>query len=218
MLANSPEIKSTGQLQPDWLRMNLLFRDYVMSPPDPIDSSLAPIKKQRLQDLFDTSIDDTHTLEKIVHSLKDLPGEVQLDLVMYICGYTSEMAQGLEAVARYRQRSELPLSPETQELIGVELGSNAIELHLLTDDDPDYRELQWQQKALCGGLDLEVFFPEGRDRRSIKIAKAICGLCSVRDECLGDALRYSNQEDTIGMRGGVSAGARKKMRKERLSE
>lgn len=62
-----------------------------------------------------------------------------------------------------------------------------------------YRSTEWQEQAICGQADPELFYPDqGVDNRQ---AKAMCLRCDVREECLTDALEH---RDFWGVRGGFS--------------
>lgn len=73
--------------------------------------------------------------------------------------------------------------------------------------------LDWRDDALCRETDPDdvVWFPARGE--SGRTAKRICGLCTVRAECLADALTYPVSEDS-GVRGGLSERERKKLRRE----
>lgn len=63
----------------------------------------------------------------------------------------------------------------------------------------------WQVRALCAQTDPEAFFPErGESNRE---AKRICGMCTVRDECLAYALR---RHEPYGVWGGLSEHERRR--------
>ena len=65
----------------------------------------------------------------------------------------------------------------------------------------------WQNFAACRGLDPEVFFD-----KSTTYAKSVCVPCSVRSECLEDALRMNS---SFGVWGGLTEGERRKILKQR---
>jgi WhiB family redox-sensing transcriptional regulator len=65
----------------------------------------------------------------------------------------------------------------------------------------------WQLRALCRGNHAYLFFPpstferkEERERREIK-AKAICGVCPVREACFQHALEI---REPFGIWGGLT--------------
>lgn len=60
----------------------------------------------------------------------------------------------------------------------------------------------WREHALCRGCDPALFFPERGNSQGVEQAKAVCGDCPVKAECLTDAL--ANKE-TAGIRGGLSS-------------
>lgn len=70
------------------------------------------------------------------------------------------------------------------------------------------QNLAWQTKAACLEVDPEIFFPERGG--SSKAARAVCGHCDVRMECLRYALRNREQ---FGIWGGTSERERRKLRR-----
>ena len=75
--------------------------------------------------------------------------------------------------------------------------------------------LSWMDRAACAGIDVELFFPsQGVDA---KAAKAICGGCEVRGQCLEYALSLPWDEDW-GLWGGISMHERRKMRTRRTAQ
>lgn len=76
---------------------------------------------------------------------------------------------------------------------------------LRTDDS-------WQVKAACRGPQAAVFFPPSYvERKDDKLeresrAKAICSLCSVREDCLEYALRI---REPHGIWGGLTEAERR---------
>lgn len=79
---------------------------------------------------------------------------------------------------------------------------------LLNLGSPDATE--WMLDALCAETDPEVFFPEvGQPNTD---AKRVCAACSVRVECLEDALA---RRDFHGVLGGMSAKQRLALVKQR---
>lgn len=70
--------------------------------------------------------------------------------------------------------------------------------------------MTWHTKAACRGLDPEMFFPtRGQNLADII---AICERCSVRQECLDDALREEHDHDPVGVRDGLSAIQRRQIK------
>jgi WhiB family transcriptional regulator, redox-sensing transcriptional regulator len=69
-------------------------------------------------------------------------------------------------------------------------------------------EGDWRADALCAETDPELFFPDKGG--STRQAKAVCGRCEVRPECLGEALRNGER---FGIWGGVSERERRKLEK-----
>lgn len=71
-------------------------------------------------------------------------------------------------------------------------------------------DLSWQDYANCRGADADLFFPERG--ASTRKAKAICGACEAKAECLEFAIQHSEK---FGIWGGLSERERRKIRKER---
>lgn len=70
----------------------------------------------------------------------------------------------------------------------------------------------WWRRANCAGVDPELFFPDRG--ASTREAKAVCAACSVRDECLEDALTNSEK---YGIWGGKSERERRRLRRTRAT-
>jgi WhiB family transcriptional regulator, redox-sensing transcriptional regulator len=72
----------------------------------------------------------------------------------------------------------------------------------------------WQLRASCRGPQAEIFFPPAHaERKDEKLqredrAKAICGSCAVRAECLEYAIRI---HEPHGIWGGLNEMERKQM-------
>lgn len=67
----------------------------------------------------------------------------------------------------------------------------------------------WHRDAACAGSDLALFFPAkgGSNREALEL----CGMCSVREECLAEAM--ADEALDWGVRGGLTAQARKARRR-----
>jgi WhiB family redox-sensing transcriptional regulator len=77
------------------------------------------------------------------------------------------------------------------------------------DDD------EWRGRAACRDSDPDLFFPVGSSGTAveeIQAAKAVCGTCTVRPQCLAFALE-SNQE--AGVWGGLDEEERRRLRRNR---
>lgn len=72
-------------------------------------------------------------------------------------------------------------------------------------------ELSWQDYANCRGADADLFFPERG--ASTRKAKAICGECQVKAECLDFAIRNGEK---FGIWGGMSERERRRVRRARI--
>ena len=75
--------------------------------------------------------------------------------------------------------SKDPPRPSGTEAIGV--GTDRLRTLLSSGLQGD-----WRDRARCAESDPELFYPEARE--TAPIAKSICSLCEVRDECLAAAL------------------------------
>jgi WhiB family redox-sensing transcriptional regulator len=71
----------------------------------------------------------------------------------------------------------------------------------------------WMRDALCAEFDLALWFPSRG--QSNQPALEICARCSVRLECLAEAI--ADPELDHGIRGGATANARQVMRRNRLN-
>ncbi len=71
-------------------------------------------------------------------------------------------------------------------------------------------ELSWQDYANCRGADADLFFPERG--ASTRKAKAICGECEVRGDCLDFAIVNGEK---FGIWGGMSERERRRVRRQR---
>jgi WhiB family redox-sensing transcriptional regulator len=69
----------------------------------------------------------------------------------------------------------------------------------------------WMSCGACGGADTELFFPvatAGRALKQVNSAKAVCGRCAVRADCLSCALETVQH----GIWGGTTGDERAAMR------
>lgn len=66
----------------------------------------------------------------------------------------------------------------------------------------------WTELARCQEVDPEAFFPEKGG--STRLAKAICGRCEVRTECLEYAL---DRDERFGIWGGKSEPERRRLKR-----
>ena len=79
---------------------------------------------------------------------------------------------------------------------------------VVTLDEEDGEEQDWQERALCAQTDPEAFFPEKGG--STREAKRICSGCEVRAECLEYALAH---DERFGIWGGLSERERRRLRR-----
>jgi WhiB family transcriptional regulator, redox-sensing transcriptional regulator len=73
------------------------------------------------------------------------------------------------------------------------------------------RDDDWRDRALCREVDPELFFPGKGD--AVEPAKQVCVRCEVREVCLTDALGLPPMQDFFGVRGGLSAVERRRLRR-----
>jgi WhiB family transcriptional regulator, redox-sensing transcriptional regulator len=75
--------------------------------------------------------------------------------------------------------------------------------------------MEWVRRARCKDEDPELFFPVGTTGSSslqTEMAKAVCGACEVRPECLEWALATGQDS---GVWGGLSEDERRALRRAR---
>lgn len=77
----------------------------------------------------------------------------------------------------------------------------------------DFGPRPWWHEAACAGAPVDMFFPERGSNAQEAIA--ICGDCLVREECLLDALATETRNHTYGVRGGIAARDRSRMRRDK---
>lgn len=70
--------------------------------------------------------------------------------------------------------------------------------------------LSWRQRAACRGVDPDVFYPSSDEEA--EEAKAICGVCPVREPCLEYALAHRERD---GVWGGATERERRRMIRQR---
>ena len=81
--------------------------------------------------------------------------------------------------------------------------------------DDEYDDLGWQSDAACRGESAASFYPpphfERKDVRLTRerVAKSICAQCSVKQSCLGYALRTAEPH---GIWGGLNEVERRELR------
>ena len=76
--------------------------------------------------------------------------------------------------------------------------------------EPAREDLAWMDLALCAEVDWAIFFPEKGE--STRPAKAVCGNCEVRAECLEWALQHEDIS-AHGIWGGVSERDRRHLKR-----
>lgn len=71
--------------------------------------------------------------------------------------------------------------------------------------------MSWAERAECRTADLNLFYTNTPTSRNA--ALGVCSQCTVKAECLADALRRPKEED-FGVRGGMTARQRRLLRRE----
>ena len=75
---------------------------------------------------------------------------------------------------------------------------------------------KWVSLAVCAQVDLDLHFPEKGRTDQVRIAKAICAECPVREECLEFALDFEDRTyGSYGVFGGKTARERDEIRRQR---
>lgn len=72
-------------------------------------------------------------------------------------------------------------------------------------EDP---KADWSEQGTCNGMKPYIFADEGETGPHINEARAACGQCAVRTECLNFALHYPNLADGY-IYGGLTTAERK---------
>ncbi len=71
-------------------------------------------------------------------------------------------------------------------------------------------ELTWRYRGACRGLDPDIFYPASDEEAGP--AKAVCGSCAVRQQCLEFALANRERE---GVWGGATEKERRRILRQR---
>lgn len=69
----------------------------------------------------------------------------------------------------------------------------------------------WRSRAACRGMPLELFVPSEGTRVSwvyYRPALRVCARCTVRSECLADALEWEDSGARMGVAGGLTPNER----------
>ena len=77
--------------------------------------------------------------------------------------------------------------------------------------------MDWRHQASCRDVDPEIFFPIGSTGPAlaqIEAAKAICGMCAVREPCLEWAIETAQDS---GVWGGLTEEERRTLRRTRAT-
>ena len=72
--------------------------------------------------------------------------------------------------------------------------------------------MNWWEHANCRRVDTDLFFPDrgcNQHHQQTREALALCETCTVKDECLADAIHHG---DAYGIRGGLTENQRKWLR------
>jgi len=68
----------------------------------------------------------------------------------------------------------------------------------------------WRHQSACRGLDPEIFYPPSDEEA--EEAKAVCGICPVRQMCLEHALAFRERD---GVWGGLTERERRRVLRQR---
>ena len=71
--------------------------------------------------------------------------------------------------------------------------------------------MTWRTNAACRGADPDLFFPDRGDNAAVAQALAVCAGCTVRAECLEEAL---SRPELLGVWGGKTAVERRQIRRQ----
>lgn len=69
------------------------------------------------------------------------------------------------------------------------------------DTSPDNYRRRWRDRALCRQVAPYAMFPDRDDATGIEFAKSVCAGCSVRPECVGEAVDHGER---FGIWGGLT--------------
>ena len=117
---------------------------------------------------------------------------------------TQEGSPHMERHAESSEALRQPAQLVVRDLLAVATAPGAPDL------SADEGERRWQERANCLGVDPDLFFPERG--ASTREAKAVCGSCEVRAECLEYALDHAEK---FGIWGGLSERERRRLRRQR---
>jgi WhiB family redox-sensing transcriptional regulator len=117
---------------------------------------------------------------------------------------TQEGSPHMERTGQHREPLRQPAQLVVRDLLAV--AAAPVDLDLADEE----RERRWQERANCLGVDPDLFFPERG--ASTREAKAVCGSCEVRAECLEYALDHAEK---FGIWGGLSERERRRLRRQR---
>ena len=72
----------------------------------------------------------------------------------------------------------------------------------------------WQQHAICRGMDTNIFMPKRGDYHGVKRAVAICHTCPVIQQCRNYGLQLDEDGLTFGIFGGLTQFGRQQIFRE----
>jgi WhiB family redox-sensing transcriptional regulator len=73
--------------------------------------------------------------------------------------------------------------------------------------------VNWRDEAACVGVDPEAFFPpDYRVRERLALARAVCRLCRVQEDCLDLAMSVPEHLDRVGIYAGMVPAERRELR------
>ena len=76
---------------------------------------------------------------------------------------------------------------------------------------------RWRDDAACLGLDTEQFFPVDHGAESVEPPRRVCRGCSVRAECLAEAMATEDPARRFGIVGGTTPSERRLLQRAGLA-
>lgn len=122
----------------------------------------------------------------------------------------TELSDELEAFDSENKKYEHAITMDTVADEIVEVDSTTTKPAKITETTGSF--IKRREGAVCSETDPEAFFPEKGG--STKVAKQVCLLCELKDECLNYALE-NNQR--FGIWGGLSERERRKLKKQQVA-
>jgi WhiB family redox-sensing transcriptional regulator len=125
-------------------------------------------------------------------------------------GVTSKRAAAGTGGPRTRDRADGHRSMSSAQARAADLAALQLSLAQVLEARIDQRA--WRAAAACVGLPARMFFAGRGDSRQVRAAKAVCGSCEVRSQCL-----EANLGQRDGIWGGLTPGERAALRARRAA-